>query len=160
MTSLPKAVSLVEVMSRQDVTIAPETSTAIVPVRTLDDITADIRRSHSEAMKGLSVAAAAAIRTGEYLLEAKKLVKHGEWQDRVVFDCGLKLSTAQMYMKLAAHKDQLSQLVAANPQTSVGLSQAQALKFLSSAQQKRKRTRPATKAQLPKDSWWRRLHKR
>ncbi len=118
----------------------PVGSTALVPVRTLANITGDVRRSHSEAMAGLSASAAKAIEAGEFLLELKKAVRHGQFQDVVTLDCGLKLSTAQMYMKLAAHKDELSQLVAANPQTSRALTQAAALKFLSSAQQKKRRT--------------------
>jgi hypothetical protein len=44
-------------------------------------------------MAGLSQTAVKAIETGEFLLEAKQLVKHGQWQDFVMLDCGLKLST-------------------------------------------------------------------
>jgi hypothetical protein len=145
--------------------IAPGLSTALVlrpeaplpaplpeAARTLAEIARDVQRSHAEFMAGLSQTAVKAIETGEFLLEAKQLVKHGQWQDFVMLDCGLKLSTAQMYMKLAAHKDELEQLVAANPQSSRGLSQAQALKFLSSAQQKRK----LRKAPNKQSKFWRR----
>jgi hypothetical protein len=116
--------------------------TSVVPVeqpRPLAEIMGDVRRSHDAVMAGLSHSAAHTIRAGEFLLEAKTQLKHGEFQIFKTLDCGLTLSTAQIYMKLARHKDQLNQLVGANPQRSVGLSQAQALKFLASGQRKSKR---------------------
>ena len=128
--------------------LVPAPTTALVPrsdpslpapVQTLADIATDIRLSHDGVMAGLSNAAGHALKTGEYLLEAKaKRLKHGQLTDFITLDCGLKLSTGQMYMRLARKKGELNPLVAANAQTSRGLSQAQALKFLSSGAPKRK----------------------
>jgi hypothetical protein len=107
----------------------------------------------------MSRAADFAIRTGESLIAAKGLVGHGQFQDYVTLDCGLKLSTANLYMKLAQHKGAYSQLLAANPQDSKGLSQAELLRFLSSASQKRKRktAKPNKPPAIPKSRWrwWR-----
>jgi len=89
----------------------------------------------------MSEAASKAIILGEQLLEDKKQIPHGGWKDYVTYDCGLSMSAAQTYMKLAKNKAQLTQLVAENPLSSGYLSQAQALKFLSSAAAKPKRKR-------------------
>jgi len=71
-------------------------------------------------------------------------------------DCGFKLSTANARMKIATGKDTIYQYLAANPQNSRGLSQAQALKFLSQGQQKRKARKRAKKpepAAKPATDW-------
>lgn len=113
--------------------VEPVQLPAVVPPspRTRSEIRADIRRSHEKAMVGVSYALIHSIETGEFLIEAKKAIPRGDYEDFVMLECGLKLSTAQMYVKLAKGKDKLFQLTTTNPQTSRGLSQAQALKFLS-----------------------------
>ena len=135
--------------------------TSVVPVeqpRPLAEIMGDVRRSHDAVMAGLSHSAAHAIRAGEFLLEAKTQLKHGEFQIFKTLDCGLTLSTAQIYMKLARHKEQLTQLVGTNVQRSRGLSQVQALKFLASAGRKSKpgKVRGTTKLLRHSLFFWRR----
>jgi hypothetical protein len=123
--------------------LVPLPSTALVlqptpPPPTQAERAARIRELKDELIAGMSEAASKAIILGEQLLKDKKEIPHGGWKDYVTYDCGLSMSAAQTYMKLAKNKAQLTQLVAENPQSSGYLSQAQALKFLSSAQQKRR----------------------
>jgi hypothetical protein len=120
--------------------------------RSLAEIMTDVRRSHAEVMAGLSHSAAKAIRAGEFLVEAKDQLKHGEFQLFVTLDCGIAQRTAQIYMKLASHKDKLIQLVDTNARRSAGLSQAQALKFLASTAKKsgRGKTRKPDAKKEPK----------
>lgn len=151
----PLRLTLVRIRTR------PATSTALVPVDppglpattqereppvvsppppTLAERAARVRALKDDLIEGMSAAASKAISLGEQLLKDKEEIPHGGWKDYVTYDCGLSMSAAQTYMKLAKNKEQLSQLVAANPQSSGFLSQAQALKFLSSAQQKKRRS--------------------
>ena len=51
------------------------------------------------------VVCSAAIEIGERLIEAKKLVPHGEWEEYVSVRCGFKLRTAQAYMQVAADRE-------------------------------------------------------
>ncbi len=119
--------------------VEPAQLPALVPPspRARSEIRADIQRSHEKAMVGMSYALIHSIETGEFLIEAKKAIPRGDYEDFVMLECGLKLSTAQMYVKLAKGKYKLDQLIATNPQTSRGLSQAQALKFLSAGAERK-----------------------
>ena len=51
------------------------------------------------------VVCSAAIEIGERLIEAKKLVPHGEWEEYVSVRCGFKPRTAQAYMQVAADRE-------------------------------------------------------
>lgn len=51
------------------------------------------------------VVCSAAIEIGERLIEAKKMVPHGEWEDYVSVRCGFKPRTAQAYMQIAASRE-------------------------------------------------------
>jgi hypothetical protein len=110
-----------------------------------EDCAKDIRRAHAEAIAGLSHFVIKAIEAGSRLEEAKKAIAHGDFGDFVTLECGLKPSTARLYMKLARGKDKLTQGVAANQQRSSVLTQAQALKLLGS------KARPKPK---PKKRFW------
>ena len=111
---------------------------------TLAERALTIRNHHGRAMVALGESLTAAIAAGKELIAAKASVKHGFWQDYLGIECGLSLSTAQNYMRLAKHEAQLAPLLSSNPQTSGFLSQAQALKFLGDEQKKRKRRKPIT----------------
>jgi hypothetical protein len=119
----------------------------------------NIRRGHQEVVGAVSHAAVFAIRTGEYLIEAKALLRHGQFGDFITLECGLKRSTADVYMKLARNKDQCSQLLTANSQSTRNLTQAQMLRFLSSATKSRKPKGKRGKGNGPQRasprSWWR-----
>lgn len=142
----PLRLTLVRVgLAEPSKALVPLPSTALVPVSepppTQAERAARIRALKDEVIAGMSEAASKAIILGEQLLEDKKQIPHGGWKDYVTYDCGLSMSAAQTYMKLAKNKAQLTQLVAENPLSSGYLSQAQALKFLSSAAAKPKRKR-------------------
>ena len=51
------------------------------------------------------VVCSAAIEIGERLIEAKKLVPYGEWEEYVSVRCGFKPRTAQAYMQIAASRE-------------------------------------------------------
>ncbi|WP_426410035.1 DUF3102 domain-containing protein [Bradyrhizobium ganzhouense] len=123
-------------------TVAPQQrDLVVVPPAppTLAERAATIRNQHGRAMAALGESLTAAIDAGKELIAAKASVKHGLWQDYVGIECGISLSTANNYMRLAKHEAQLTPLLSANPQTSAFLSQAQALKFLGEERKKRKR---------------------
>jgi hypothetical protein len=114
----------------------------------LPELTAAIQRHHGEVMKALGYGCTEAIAAGEKLKAAKQQLKdqhgHGSWQDYIALECRLGLRTAQLYMLLARNKDKLQQLLAAKNANGSFLSQKEALKFLSSARNKRRRvTKPA-----------------
>jgi len=129
---------MVTVPSRELVPTTP-------PPPTLDELTAQIRSAHAEAIGAFAAGAEAAIKAGKALLAAKAARPHGRWLDYVAVDCGLSPSTAQVYMKLARHEPQLRELLAVNSRGSGYLSQAEALRLLSVAHRsRRKRPRRAT----------------
>ena len=70
----------------------------------------------------------------------KKQRGHGAWQDYIAVECRLGLRTAQIYMYLARNKEKLGQLIAAKTQAHSYLTQSEALKFLSVARKKRRRS--------------------
>ena len=105
----------------------------------LDQLEAEIRAAHSEVQRGLRYSAWHSIRAGKVLIAAKKKVKHGQWQEWVARRCDLGLRMVQIYMYLARHEDQLRQLLAAETRKNSFLSQDEAVKFLSSAKQKKRR---------------------
>jgi len=64
-------------------------------------LAADIRVAHASVLDAAKTRAARALEAGHALLEAKSLVKHGEWLPWLKEHCGLPERTAQLYMKLA-----------------------------------------------------------
>ena len=120
------------------------TAQSLTPAeRSLPELTAEIHLRHGEVMRALAYGAASAIAAGKALAAAKALLKkhrgHGLWQDYIAVECRLGMRTAQIYMYLAKHEDQLRQLVAAKAQGSSFLSQGEALKLLGVARKKHRR---------------------
>ena len=70
--------------------------------RSADSIATEIRVIVRQAHR---VVCSAAIEIGERLIEAKKLVPHGEWEEYVSVRCGFKPRTAQAYMQVAAERE-------------------------------------------------------
>lgn len=70
--------------------------------RSADSIAMEIRVIVRQAHR---VVCSAAIEIGERLIEAKKLVPHGEWEGYVQTRCGFKPRTAQAYMQIAASRE-------------------------------------------------------
>ena len=71
----------------------------------LDELRAGIEREHAAAAAAFRTSVDHAIRAGELLAEAKALVGHGHWLDRVDANFPASLRTAQDYMKLAKHPE-------------------------------------------------------
>jgi hypothetical protein len=61
----------------------------------------EIKRAHSGVQDAAKTAADRAIEAGRALLEAKALVKHGQWLPWLKEHCGLPERTAQLYMHIA-----------------------------------------------------------
>ncbi len=147
-----KPLRVIERVPTLSTALVPRTSGLPVPIpraRPLADITADVRRLHAENMAGLSKMLANGIVIGDLLLEAKETVGHGNFEDYVTLECGISLSTSDVYRKLAKGKDVINQWLVANSRTSVTLSQAQALKILVSAQPKLKGAKKKSKSEPP-----------
>ncbi len=136
-------VSIASSALRNDV--PPAASTALVPTetskRSLADLSVEIQRAHGDAIGGLRTGAAAAIRAGKALAEAKKKVPHGFWEDYVALECRLSKRTAQTYMSLARREGELDQLLDGKAPETAFLTQAQALKLLGSAATRKKQKR-------------------
>ena len=124
-------------------TVLPQRELVVVspPPPTLDERTANIRNQHGKVMNALADSLTAAINAGKELIEAKKAVKHGLWKEYVGIECGLSLSTAKNYMRLAKHEAQLAPLLSEKSQRSGFLSQNAALNFLSGERKKRRKTK-------------------
>jgi len=112
--------------------------------RPLAELAADIRKGHEEVTNALVSGAAAAIRTGKDLMEAKARIKHGSWEKYVPEVCGLDIRTAQNYMRMAKHEDQLRQWAEAKAQGIAFLTQSEALKFIDVLRTKKKRKKGTT----------------
>jgi hypothetical protein len=64
-------------------------------------LAAEIRRAHADVQDAAKTAAERAIAAGHTLIEAKQLVKHGEWLPWLKEHCELAERTAQTYMRIA-----------------------------------------------------------
>lgn len=66
----------------------------------LPELAAQIRVAHSGVEAAAKIAATRAIEAGQALIEAKALLKHGQWLPWLREHCGLSERTAQLYMKI------------------------------------------------------------
>jgi hypothetical protein len=64
-------------------------------------LAAEIRKAHADVQDAAKLAAERAIACGHALLEAKDLVKHGEWLPWLREHCAMPPRTAQLYMQVA-----------------------------------------------------------
>jgi hypothetical protein len=64
-------------------------------------LAAEVRSAHGGVLDAARTAAERAIEAGKALLEAKELVRHGEWLPWLKEHCGLPERTAQLYMQIA-----------------------------------------------------------
>ena len=65
-------------------------------------LAADIRAAHQDSVNAAMTLAERALAAGAALMEAKRLVAHGEWQTWLRENCGLSARSARRYMSLAA----------------------------------------------------------
>ena len=70
-------------------------------------LAAEIKRLHGEAKQLAEASVARAIEAGEYLIEAKQQLKHGEWLPWLSEHCGMSPRSAQLYMHVAKNKTEI-----------------------------------------------------
>jgi Protein of unknown function (DUF3102) len=80
---------------------------SIVEPNRLDHLADVANGKHREAYKAAMTMLYAGIEAGEALIEAKSLVKHGEWVPWVRANCQFGDTAATSYMMVARHKDYL-----------------------------------------------------
>lgn len=73
----------------------------------LDEIAATITREHAEIETAMRESMARAVKIGSLLIEAKQLVKHGEWGTWLKANCTFSERTAQNYMRISARYPEL-----------------------------------------------------
>jgi hypothetical protein len=73
----------------------------------LDTLTRTIRQAHAECSQAMRTTLEAARRAGDALIEARKDIGHGGWLKYVEQTCGLNRRTANRYMTIAEHWDQI-----------------------------------------------------
>ena len=90
-----------------DIRPAADLTQAITTSNSLADLAARIRAEHNAVAAAARATLQHAFRVGELLLEARKLVDHGQWADWVCEHCKISERTAQKYMQLARHPEVL-----------------------------------------------------
>jgi hypothetical protein len=100
----------------------------------LPDLAARIRAEHEATSSALKSSVGHAIAAGELLLEAKELLKHGQWLPWLAEHCAISERTAQLYMRCAKNRAAIE----ANTQrvADLTINEAAALLMLSSDVQK------------------------
>jgi Protein of unknown function (DUF3102) len=110
-----------------------------------------INEQHEACRQHASAALAHAIRAGELLHEAKAHVRHGDWLGWLRENCVVPERTAQLYMRLAAGRQQLA---GADPQRVALLSVRMANRLLRSGEPET--TSPLGQARTETEAWDRR----
>lgn len=104
-------------------------SLTIIPEDRLPSLAAQINAAHDMASRSAQAAITHAIAVGEGLIEAKSLVDHGQWLPWLTENFDFSERTAQDYMRLAKHRDE----VQSNPQRVADLPIREALKAIRKA---------------------------
>ncbi|WP_392711301.1 DUF3102 domain-containing protein [Rhizobium ruizarguesonis] len=68
-------------------------------------LAASIKTEHAECLAAMRQSLSHALAAGEMLMEAKSLVGHGEWLPWLADNCAIPKRTAQLYMRLAKHRE-------------------------------------------------------
>lgn len=68
-------------------------------------LAAGINMEHQECLTAMRQSLAHALAAGDMLVEAKSLVPHGEWLPWLADNCAIPKRTAQLYMRLAKHRE-------------------------------------------------------
>jgi hypothetical protein len=77
----------------------------------LPDLAARIKVEHGAVQDALNNAVMRAMVAGDLLLEAKALVRHGEWLPWLEEHCEVSERTAQLYMKLAGDRERVESII-------------------------------------------------
>jgi hypothetical protein len=81
----------------------------------LTDLAARIKAEHEATAVALRGGIEHAINAGELLIEAKRLLKHGEWLPWLQDHCSIPERTAQVYMRVAKHRATIEEVKSAGP---------------------------------------------
>jgi hypothetical protein len=73
----------------------------------LDEIALELKQLHEDVQDGLRQTLHRAMRAGELLTEAKLAAGHRRWLPWVSTHCAFSEDTAQLYMKLFRHRDEI-----------------------------------------------------
>jgi hypothetical protein len=73
----------------------------------LADLAARIRTEHDAATVSMKAGVLHAIQAGALLIEAKEKLEHGQWLPWLKANCEISERTAQQYMRLARHRDEI-----------------------------------------------------
>jgi hypothetical protein len=111
-------------------TMATET-TALAASNSLTDLAARIKVEHAAAAEKLSEALRHAMAAGDLLIEAKGLVKHGQWLPWLKDHVDISERTAQLYMRVAKNRAEI-EAQKRNDVADLSLGEAMALLALSS----------------------------
>ncbi|MGO7787372.1 DUF3102 domain-containing protein [Rhizobium ruizarguesonis] len=68
-------------------------------------LAASIKTEHDECVAAMRQSLSHALAAGDMLMEAKTLVGHGEWLPWLAENCPIPKRTAQLYMRLAKHRE-------------------------------------------------------
>ncbi|MGK9198933.1 DUF3102 domain-containing protein [Sinorhizobium meliloti] len=68
-------------------------------------LAAAINAEHGECLTAMRKSLVHALAAGDMLIEARGLVAHGEWLPWLADNCGIPKRTAQLYMRLAKHRE-------------------------------------------------------
>jgi hypothetical protein len=90
-------------------------------------------------------------RAGELLTEIKDRVVHGGWERFVEDHCGFCTETANGYMRVFAHWDEVEEMRGANPQPVAGLTLKEVLKRLARPRKKSVTEAAPSKAELTEE---------
>src|SRR5262245_53132998 len=90
----------------KDVTGIVTVAQAEVP---LEELGRQITEAHTACESALKEGLAHALTAGRLLIEAKRRVAHGQWQDWVRTHCRFSVRTAQSYMNLVSRFDALGE---------------------------------------------------
>ena len=75
----------------------------------LEGLTTLIRQECERSMEAARTSLDHALRAGEYLLQAKERISHGQWMSWLAEHCQLNQRVANNYMRLARHQQEVSQ---------------------------------------------------
>jgi Protein of unknown function (DUF3102) len=104
---------------------------ALAASNSLTDLAARILAEHTAIHGLLSESIERAMAAGDLLIEAKALVKHGQWLPWLADHCKISERTAQLYMRVARNRAEIEATKSAT-NADLNLSEAAALLMLSS----------------------------
>jgi hypothetical protein len=97
----------------------------------LVDLAARIKAGHASVDSALKESVAHAIKAGELLVEAKALLRHGQWLPWLTANCSLSERSAQLYMRIAKNCEQIEMQIRSGV-ADLSLNQAAALLVMTS----------------------------